>query len=109
VPTPDAVIQAKKRLGLGIEQVTPMLAKKYGLATEAGLLVTDVQRGSVAANAGIEPGDVVMALGRYRVSTLDDLSALIQRLPATGRVGIRVARQDTELTGYLTFGTDDGQ
>ncbi|MGA2233334.1 MAG: trypsin-like peptidase domain-containing protein, partial [Tepidisphaeraceae bacterium] len=88
VPTPDAVVQAKKRLGVGIEQVTPVLAKKLGLETEEGLLVTDVQPGSVAANAGIEKGDVMMALGHYRVSTLEDLSALIHHLPQQGKVGI---------------------
>ena len=31
VPLPDAIVQARKRFGLGIEQLTPMLAQKYGL------------------------------------------------------------------------------
>src|SRR5207248_1392566 len=30
-PLPDAIVQARNRLGLTVEPVTPMLAEKYGL------------------------------------------------------------------------------
>src|SRR4051794_23896026 len=43
-PLPDAVVQAKQRLGMTIEAVTPMLAEKYGLPEDRGLFVSQVAR-----------------------------------------------------------------
>jgi serine protease Do len=60
VPLPDAVVQARQRLGITVEPLTPMLAERHGLAADDGLLVTAVARDSVAARAGIEPGDVIV-------------------------------------------------
>ena len=48
---------ARERLGLSIQQITPMLAEKYHLAQEDGLFVDAVDRGSIAAKASIAPGD----------------------------------------------------
>jgi serine protease Do len=101
VPLPDAVAQAKQRLGVTVEPLTPMRAERYGLEAEEGLLVTEVTRDSVAARAGLQPGDVIVQLGRYRVSTLDDLGALLRALPERGRVRVGVVRGDR--VGYGTL------
>jgi serine protease Do len=103
VPLPDAVVQARRRLGLGIQPLSPMLAEKYGLAIEDGLLVTEVARGSVAGKAGIEPGDIVVQLGRYRVRSLEDLAGLMEHLPESGRVRVGVIRGDQVAAGFLEF------
>jgi membrane-associated protease RseP (regulator of RpoE activity) len=104
VPLPDAIVQAKRRLGLVIQQMTPMLAEKYHMSVEDGLLVTEVARGSVAGRTGIEPGDVLVQLGRYRVETLDDFAGLLDHLPSTGRVRIGVMRGDQIMGGWLDLG-----
>jgi membrane-associated protease RseP (regulator of RpoE activity) len=66
-----------------------------------GLFVSDVAKGSVAAKAGLQPGDVVVQFGRYRVANLNDLAALLHRLPDAGRVRIGVLRG--EQVGYGTL------
>lgn len=88
----DAVEQARQRLGITVVQVTPMLAEKYGLETEKGILVTEVARGSVAAKVGIQPGDVILVLGRSPVFTLADFANQIRRLPNSGRIRIGIMR-----------------
>jgi serine protease Do len=92
VPLPDAVVHAHDLLGLTVEQLTPLRAERLNLDAEDGLLVTNVERNSPAARAGLRPGDVIVQLGRYRVSTLSDFSALLARLPDSGRVRIFVLR-----------------
>jgi serine protease Do len=93
VPLPDAVVQARERLGMTVEQLTPLRAERYRLDADDGLVVTEVLRGGVAAGAGIRPGDVIVQLGRYRVATLDDFAALMSRLPETGRARLYVIRK----------------
>lgn len=49
-------------LGIDPEPVTDELAARFDLPVEQGVLVTDVEPGSPAAAAGIERGDVIVAL-----------------------------------------------
>ena len=49
-------------LGVGIMGVPPELAEKAKIADGRGALISSVQPGSPAAQAGLHPGDVVVAL-----------------------------------------------
>jgi serine protease Do len=101
VPLPDAIVQAHQLLGLTIEQVTPLRAERLSLEVDDGLLVTEVMGNSPAARAGVRPGDVIVQLGRYRVTTLDDFSGLLVRLPESGRARLFVVREGQ--VGYTTL------
>jgi serine protease Do len=109
VPLPDAIVQAKSKLGLGVEQLTPMSAQSYGLDEDDGLFVTDVVRDSVADKAGLKPGDVIVQLGDYKVATLDDFAAILnevqQHPPRGNRLRISVRRGDQVGYGILQLGT----
>ena len=50
------------RLGIMIQELTPALAKALEIGVERGALVTGVEPESAAAHAGVETGDVVIAL-----------------------------------------------
>jgi serine protease Do len=93
VPLPDAIVQARERLGIVIEPLTPLLAERHGLGVEDGLLITQTLRGAPADKAGLQAGDVIVQLGRYPVPNLDRFSALMQHLPTTGRVRVGVVRE----------------
>jgi serine protease Do len=103
VPLPDALMQARKKLGITIEPLTPMLAEKYRLDADDGMLIKQVDKGSIAAKTGIQPGDIIVQIGRYRVGTLDDFSALLQRLPEKGKVQVGIRRGDQFGLGILEF------
>ena len=103
VPLPDAIVQARGLLGITVEQVSPMLAEKYHLSAEDGLFVSAVAKNSIAEKAGVQPGDIVVSFGRYRVATLNDLGAILHRLPDSGKVRIGVLRGDQAGVGVLEF------
>ncbi|HET7909187.1 MAG TPA: trypsin-like peptidase domain-containing protein, partial [Nitrospira sp.] len=46
-------------LGVGIQPLTPELAKKFGVGEQEGVLVNEVFEKDPAAAAGIKPGDVI--------------------------------------------------
>jgi serine protease Do len=106
-PIDDAIMQAQNRLGLTVEQVTATLADQKQLLRQDGVLVTAVAPDSIGDRATIQPGDVIFQLGRYQVTTLNDLGALLPHLPKSGEVPVRIVRHDGTgfWTGYvlLTF------
>ena len=68
------------RIGLAVQALDAELAEALGLAAPEGVVVVDVEPGSAADAAGIEPGDVVTAMdGRpvRRVSEYQGQSAVI--------------------------------
>ena len=102
-PTPDAIVQAREKLGIVIEQNTPVLADRYKLAQEDGLFVTSVARDSVAGRAGILAGDIIVQLGRYPVPTLDALAALLPHIPSGRAIRVGVIRGTQLAFGELQF------
>jgi S1-C subfamily serine protease len=103
VPPSDAVVKARDRLGIEIVALTPAIAEKNGVNTDDGILITSVKRDSIAWKTQLKPGDVIVQLGRYRVSTLDDFAALLQHLPSKGQVRIGIIRGDQAAFGMLEF------
>jgi S1-C subfamily serine protease len=90
-------------LGCVVAQVTPELGKKFNLGVKNGLLITEVNAGSIAAQAGLKPGDVLVQFGPYRIRTLADIGALLPRLPTRGKVQVMVVRHHRLGVGELTI------
>lgn len=63
----------EKELGLVVEQLSERQARQYGVDGKGGVLVAEVEDGSVAAERGISPGDVITEINRKEVTTVGDL------------------------------------
>ncbi len=84
-------------LGLSGEDVDQRIAMALGLKEARGLLVTAVFNGGPAQRAGIEPGDVILALNKATVADRRDyLNILRNQLPGEP-LEILAARGDREL------------
>ncbi|MCG3163151.1 MAG: Periplasmic pH-dependent serine endoprotease DegQ [Acidobacteria bacterium] len=67
-------------LGLTTTPMTPELAARLGLRRDAqGLVVTDVDPGGAAGEAGLQPGDVIEQVNRQPVRSSDDLKSALAR------------------------------
>src|SRR3989449_10698955 len=53
------------------------LVRRHGLATESGILVVSVEEGSSAHRAGLEQGDVIVALDGHPTQGIDELHRLL--------------------------------
>jgi serine protease Do len=68
------------QLGVSVEPVTPAIAAELGLPRGAqGLLVREVDPAGPAAEAGIQPGDVIMEVNRQPARSVADVSAALKR------------------------------
>jgi serine protease Do len=83
-PVPDAIVQAKRLMGITVVQNTPMLADKDHLFREDGLLLTAVDPDSVADRGHLQTGDVIYQVGRFPTPTLETFGLLVPRFPKPG-------------------------
>jgi serine protease Do len=103
IPVPDVVTQARKRLGLTVEDMTPLLAGKLGIDQEWGVLVTGVDKESIADAAGLQKNDIIVQIGRYRVNNLEKFATLLQYLPKKGKVFVGIVRPGEAQMGRTVF------
>lgn len=64
-------------LGVSAQELTLELAQAYGLEAPRGALVTEVRADGPAAQAGLQPGDIILALDDFAVVDSADLPPLI--------------------------------
>jgi serine protease Do len=79
-------------LGVGIQPLTPELAKKFGVTEGEGVLVNEVFEKDPAASAGIKPGDIIVKIDGVIVDSPNKLSRLIGILPPGAISKIEVVR-----------------
>jgi serine protease Do len=79
-------------LGVGIQPLTPELAKKFGVKEGEGVLVNEVFESDPASVAGIKPGDIIVRIDGTVVDSPNKLSRLIGTLPPGAVSKIEVVR-----------------
>ena len=80
------------QLGINIQDLTPELAQAFGLKQSQGAVITAVQAKSPAAKAGLEPGDIVIAINDKRVKGSQDVRNMIGLLPLGEEVRLEIQR-----------------
>jgi serine protease Do len=80
---------------LRAKNIGPDLAAQMGLEDEVGVVITEVQPGSPADEAGLEPGDIIVEVDRKEIA---DVRELNERLGTSkGSVLVLVRRGDNTL------------
>jgi serine protease Do len=91
-------------LGVTVQDLTPDLAKHFGLEGKKGSLVTDVVKGGPAEKAGLQRGDLVTAIGGNPVEDSTGLrNAVSQSAPGTV-LKLTVIRSGKEKTMEVKLG-----
>jgi serine protease DegQ len=89
-------------LGVTPSAVTPQIAAQLGLDRSTGVVVLAAEAGGPAADAGIQPGDVMVRMGDRELEGVEDLLDELRQRRAGDRVQITVVRggrtQQVEVT-----------
>ncbi len=83
--------------GLLVDELTPQMARQMGLSVSAGLVVTDLEEGSLAEASGMQPGDVILEVNQKAVPTLNAYQRVVDPIKPTDLVLLLVNRQGTVL------------
>ena len=65
------------RLGVSIQEVDQSLAESFGLSQPTGALISSVEKDSPAAQAGLEPGDVILSADGKEIQSSNELPPII--------------------------------
>ena len=84
----------RARLGIAGDQVhlPQRLKARAGLTQDSAVRVVEVQPGSPAMAAGLEPGDVIVALDKHTVTAIDDIARIMDGSRIDKHVAIRILR-----------------
>jgi serine protease Do/serine protease DegQ len=80
------------RLGVLVQDLTPDLAKAFGLKETHGAVIAKVVQDSPADKAGLKAGDVVISLDDKPVATSSDLRTSIGLMPVGRTVNMKILR-----------------
>jgi serine protease Do len=90
-----------EELGLEVDEVSESVAKRLDLTDKSGVEIVAVERGSVAAQAGLRPGDVISEVNRKPVKTLDDFRGALKK--NTLEDGVLLLVQSDRGSRYLSL------
>lgn len=75
-----APVKKESAWGLTVQNLTPDIAQRFGWEdNERGVIVTEVEDGSPAAEARIRPGDLVQEVNQQKVQNLRDYNQALQK------------------------------
>ncbi len=92
------------RIGVAIDTVNRELADSLGLPRAEGALIRGVENQSPAAQAGIEPGDVILSFGGKAIEKSSDLPRIVGNTAPGSRAVVRVWRRGAERQITVTVG-----
>jgi serine protease Do len=90
-------------IGVGIEAVTPDLAKAFGMETPEGALVGEVEPDSPGSKAGLQRGDIILSVDGQPVSDERDLRLRIAAMSPGQTVKLEIVRNGQKQTVSVTL------
>ncbi len=96
-------------LGVVLQPLTEDLAKEFKLEGDKGALVGDVTKGSPAQAAGVQNGDVVVAVDGKNVDGVRELQTVVAAKPPGTDVNLKLLRDGKEKSVTVKLGERPGK
>jgi serine protease Do len=91
-------------LGVHIQDVSPALAKQFGLTEGGGVLISDVSPDTPAAKAGLKSGDIIQDVNGQPASAANQLQVQISQMAPGSTVRLKIWRDDKSQDISVTLG-----
>ncbi|NOY81192.1 MAG: PDZ domain-containing protein [Kiritimatiellaeota bacterium] len=94
-------------LGIAMQTLTPELEKQFGV--KKGVLVSEVMKGDPADKAGIEPGDVILQVGKRPVRTPHDVQFAVLAYNPGDKIKLLIDRRGKRMVKQVTAREKSGK
>jgi serine protease DegQ len=91
-------------IGIRGATLSQQAAERFGFTRDRGVVVAGVEPGGPADEAGIVPGDLIVAVGDTEVDELGDLLTELRRYEPGDTVPVTLVRDGEEITVDVTVG-----
>jgi serine protease Do len=91
-----------KSLGITVQNLTPEIARQLGVKKDTGVVVTGVEPGSPAEEAGIRTGDVIQQVDRKPIKNVEDFVQKVETAKDQGNVLLLLQRGQNNLFAAVT-------
>jgi serine protease Do len=81
------------RFGISIQPLTPGMKQNMGFTGTGGVVVSTVEPGSFAEDIGLRKQDVIVAINRQPISSIEDVQRIQKTLKNGDSVAMRVMRR----------------
>lgn len=78
--------KADEYFGMTVQDITPRIAESLGLTQKSGVIVSSVQEGSAADDAGIKPRDIILQVNKVNVKSVKDFQREMSKKGASDGV-----------------------
>lgn len=99
--------KSEKMFGITVRELTPQIVQRFNLSVDEGVIISDVERGSTAAEAGVRPGDVVIEVNKKPVKSLKDYTSALDEVKPGGTALLLVKRGENTIYAALRVPADD--
>jgi serine protease Do len=96
--------EIKEEIGITANEITPEIASQFSLGESTGVVITNVEDGSIAADAGLQPGDVILEISKKPIKNLDDYRSAMEEVKKGVSALFLVKRGDNTLYIGIKFG-----
>lgn len=104
--SPGEESESSQELGVTVVPLTKKLADEIGFEGELqGVVVTDVEQGSMAERAFIRPGDVIVMLGSKEVNDVNDYRDALEKFDSKKGIRIQIERDGVRRFVFLRSGS----
>jgi len=94
--------EGEEKIGARFQELTPQLALRYGITgIKHGLLVLNVEEGSLADDMGLQEGDVILEMNRKKIETVKEFEKAVKEANFEKGILLRVHRKGSSF--YLTY------
>ncbi|MGQ9705438.1 MAG: DegQ family serine endoprotease [bacterium] len=70
--------ETTQKIGIRVQELTPDIARELGYKGEEGVLITDVEYGSPAYEAGLSQGDIIIEVDKQKVRNISEFKIAIE-------------------------------
>jgi serine protease Do len=88
-------------LGLTVGDITPEMAREYNLTEKSGVIILQVDSGSLAEEVGLQPGDIVVEIDMEKITNTNQFNKKIKGYKAGVTILLLVKREGSSL--FLTL------
>ena len=90
-------------IGVNIDEVSEDLAESFGLESDSGALITKIEEGSPADEAGLQHGDIILKVGDTDILNVSDLLLSVSQETPGSVVDVVISRNGEEQTVPVTL------